>query len=145
MPGYIEAAPAWAYITAMSLAQVLGGMKRGALARCPHCNDAPLFYRYLKVQQTCTACGHDNGQYPADDGPAYFTILIIGHLFIAPLLFLPFVLEWPPQWVALTIIPPLLVLTLVLLPRIKGAVIGLQWGLREVEGRVPGQDETGSF
>src|SRR5690606_19273289 len=106
-------------MTAMSLSVVLGAMKRGALHRCPQCDEGPLFRRYLKVQETCTVCGHDNGQYPADDGPAYFTILIVGHLFVAPLLLFPFIVEWPAHWVVAATVPPLILLSLILLPLIK--------------------------
>ena len=52
----------------------------GIKCRCPNCGKGKLFRKYLKVQQHCAACGHDNAQYPADDGPAYFTMLIVGHL-----------------------------------------------------------------
>lgn len=124
----------------MALPLVLAGLKRGFLGRCPQCGKGRLLHSYLKVEALCPVCGHDNGQYPADDAPPYFTILLVGHLVVVPLLVLPFIITWPIQWVLATILPLLLVLTLVLLPRVKGAVIGLQWALREGGGRVPGQD-----
>jgi len=111
------------------------GMKRGALHRCPDCGEGRLFYRYLKVEKTCPACGHDNGQYPADDAPPYFTILIVGHLVVAPVLVFPFIVEWSPWAVLALLLPILAVLTLLLLPVVKGAVIGLQWALREKHAR----------
>ena len=103
------------------------GVKRGVLGRCPNCGDGPLFRAYLKVQATCPACGHDNAQYPADDAPAYLTILIVGHLVVAPLLAFSFILTWPIWLVVGTTLPALAILVLVLLPRIKGAVIGFHW------------------
>ncbi len=120
-------------------------MKRGIAFRCPHCGQGNLFRKYLKVQETCPVCGHDNGQYPADDGPAYFTILIVGHLFVAPLFLAPFILRWPLVWVAAVLVPAVMLVALFLLPRVKGAVIGLMWALREVEGRAPGQEESELF
>ncbi len=116
------------------------GIKRGLMHRCPHCGEGRLFRKYLKVQGSCDACGHDNAQYPADDGPAYFTILIVGHLVIVPLLLLPFVVEWPAVYVMLVTLPLIVVVTLLLLPRIKGAVIGLQWAIRESYKITHGQD-----
>ena len=107
------------------------GVKRGLQHRCPHCGEGKLFRKYLKVQSPCAACGHDNAQYPADDGPAYFTMLIIGHLVIAPVLIFPFIVEWPAEYVLLTTLPLLFAFTLWLLPHVKGAVIGLQWAIRE--------------
>lgn len=107
------------------------GVKRGLKHRCPNCGEGQLFRKYLKVQEQCAACGHDNAQYPADDGPAYFTMLIIGHVVIAPVLIFPFITEWPAHYVLLTTLPVLAAFTLWLLPRVKGAVIGLQWAIRE--------------
>ena len=116
-------------------------MKRGALFRCPHCGKGRLFRGFLKVEETCPACGHDNGQYPADDGPAYFTILIVGHVFVAPIVVVA--VGWSQLWLAAAVlVPAVMLIALWLLPRIKGAVIGLMWALREKEGRVPGQEET---
>ena len=113
------------------------GMKRGLLLRCPNCGHGKLYRKYLKVQD-CPACGHENSRYPADDAPPYFTILIIGHLVIAPMLFFHFILTWPVGWVIATTLPAIAILTLVLLPRVKGAVIGAQWAIHRIEGVVPG-------
>jgi len=64
---------------------------RGLRGRCPHCGEGRLFRSYLKVQSDCPGCGVDLTRYPADDGPAYFTILLVGHLVIVPILFIPYV------------------------------------------------------
>jgi uncharacterized protein (DUF983 family) len=54
---------------------------------------------------------------------------VVGHLVIGGLLGLERALA-PPTWVQLAIWLPLaLVSTLLLLPRIKGALVGLQWAL----------------
>jgi uncharacterized protein (DUF983 family) len=99
-------------------------LKRGLKGRCPVCGEGALFWRYLKVEPACPACGHDLAQYPADDGPAYFTILIVGHLIVAPILLFPFIWQAPLWLVIPATLLPLAGLTLLLLPRIKGAFIG---------------------
>ena len=66
----------------------------------------------------------------SDDAPPYFTILIVGHLVIAPLLFFPFIWQWPVGLVLSLVMPAVAILTLLLLPRVKGAVIGVMWALR---------------
>ena len=116
-------------------ASMLTGMKRGVRHRCPNCGEGRLYTRYLKVDLDCEVCGHDLGRYPADDGPAYFTILIIGHLVVAPLLLFPFIWKMSPVLVVPLTVLPLAALTLMLLPRVKGAVIGALWavGLRKAE------------
>ena len=119
----------------ISAPSFLTGLKRGVRHRCPNCGEGRLYSRYLKVDLDCEVCGHDLARYPADDGPAYFTILIIGHLFVAPLLFFPFIWKAPVALVVPLTVIPLGALTLVLLPRVKGAVIGALWAhkLRKAE------------
>src|SRR5580698_7164750 len=122
----------------MSQSNLFTGLVRGFAEHCPACGKGQLFGRYLKVASPCAACGHNNAQYPADDAPPYFTILIVGHLVIAPMLFLPFIWTAPIGWVLATTLPALGILTLLLLPRVKGAVIGAHWAIHRNEGVVPG-------
>jgi uncharacterized protein (DUF983 family) len=117
------------------------GLRRGFVGRCPNCGQGRLFRAYLKVQSPCQACGHDNAQYPSDDAPPYFTILIVGHVVIAPLVVLPVIWTFSPFLVMAVTLPVVGVLTLVLLPRVKGAVIGAHWAIHKAEGAVPGQDD----
>jgi uncharacterized protein (DUF983 family) len=106
------------------------GLTRGAKGRCPNCGEGHLFRGYLKVRPSCESCGHANGEYRADDGPAYFTVLLAGHLFVAPMLFLPFVRTWNPYLVAAMLLPPLALATLALLRVTKGGLIGVLWSTR---------------
>ena len=103
------------------------GFMRGLSGHCPNCGEGRLFAGYLKVEPRCEACGHDLSLYRADDGPAYFTILIVGHLIVAPLLCFSFIWTWNVWLVLLLTLPPILIATLLLLPRVKGAFIGGQW------------------
>ena len=105
-------------------------MLRGLRGRCPHCGTGRLFYRYLKVSPACEACGIDLDRYPSDDGPAYFTILLVGHLIIIPILLMPIVWQAPPAIIVPAVVVPLIALTLIILPRTKGAVIGLLYALK---------------
>ncbi|MBU0860895.1 MAG: DUF983 domain-containing protein, partial [Alphaproteobacteria bacterium] len=65
-----------------------------------------------------------------DDGPAYLTILIVGHL-LAPILIYSFV-EFRPDPLLLATIFTVgtVALSLFLLPRLKGLVVGIQWANR---------------
>lgn len=106
------------------------GVKRGLAYRCPNCGQGHLYIRYLKVSPACEVCGHALGEYRADDGPAYLTILLIGHLVIAPLFFFPVMWE-ASAWVIIPVaLTALTILTLIALPRIKGGFIGLLWSLK---------------
>lgn len=103
---------------------------RGLRQRCPCCGDGRLFGRYLKVEPACAVCAHPLQKYPADDGPAYLTILLVGHLIVAPLLIFPIVWEAPPYYSLPIILGALTGITLVALPRIKGLWIGLMYSLQ---------------
>lgn len=102
---------------------------RGWRRTCPACGGA-LYAGYLKVRSTCGQCGLGLDGHRADDAPPYFTILIIGHL-VVPGLLLTEQTWHPPAWVHYSIWLPLTVaLALWFLPRVKGALIGLQWAQR---------------
>ena len=109
-------------------------MLRGLKGRCPHCGQGKLFRSYLKVNETCPSCGHNLSKYPADDGPAYFTILIVGHLVVAPLLIFPVIWEASPAIVLPATLIPLAIVTLVLLHVTKGWFIGLLYALGVKQG-----------
>ena len=102
--------------------------------RCPACGEGKLFSRYLKVQPACSHCGLNLAKYPADDGPAYFTILIVGHLVVAPLLIFPVIWEASPVIVLPATLIPLAIVTLLLLHVTKGWFIGLLYALGVKQG-----------
>lgn len=105
-------------------------MKRGAMRRCPACGEGPIFQGYLKVRDHCPNCGEALYHQRADDGPAYFTILVVSHL-SAPLLLAIYLLYRPSTGTLIaTFLGGAAVLSLLLLPVFKGAFIGLQWAKR---------------
>lgn len=102
-------------------------LRRGWRRRCPACGRAAMLFRYLKVHDRCSACDLELHHQRADDAPPYFTITIVAHI-IMPALLISERLWHPPEWLHMTIwIPLTLGLTLFFLPRVKGALIGLQW------------------
>ena len=118
----------------------LAAMKRGFAHRCPNCGEGPLYRAYLKVVDECGSCGQALGKYRADDGPAYFTILLVGHLVIAPMLFLQWVWK-APVWLVLPLtLIPLAAVTLLLLPRVKGVLVGLLYSLGTTAEHAPASE-----
>ena len=102
-------------------------MWRGFRGRCPNCGKGRMFRAYLKVADQCPACGEALHHHQADDAPPYFTMMIVGHVIVAGVLAVE-VEYHPAMWLHLAIWLPLTVLlSLVLLPRIKGAIVGMQW------------------
>jgi uncharacterized protein (DUF983 family) len=97
---------------------------------CPNCGSGPLLRGYLKVRETCPVCGEELFHQRADDGPAYLTILIVGHI-LAPALLFTYNVWHPEPWTMATLFSVgTVALSLYLLPRLKGVMIGIQWAKR---------------
>jgi uncharacterized protein (DUF983 family) len=109
---------------------IVNAILRGLLRRCPNCGVGPALEGYLKVRAACPCCGEPLGHIRADDGPAYITVLLVGHIVVP----LSLVAEqrWQPPVVPHMIAAALLAALLVwrVLPRVKAAVLGLMWALR---------------
>lgn len=109
---------------------VAAAMMRAARCSCPACGNGQLFRKFLKVAETCPACGEELHHHRADDMPAYIVMSIVGHIVVGLVLWTEFRYGWP-TWLHLTLWLPLtVILTLALLQPIKGAIVGLQWALR---------------
>lgn len=107
---------------------------RGAIGRCPNCGKGKLFRRYLKPVEACSVCATKLGHIRADDGPAWATILIVGHILASLLLVVIPNSDWP-DGVSMIVWPLVaLVLALLVLPRAKGAFIGILW---RMDGEIP--------
>ena len=105
-------------------------MLRGWRRRCPNCGSGPMLRGYLKVRENCPVCGEALHHHRADDGPAYLTILIVGHV-MAPLILIAFTKLRPdPLTLAAVFSVGTVALSLFLLPRLKGALVALQWAKR---------------
>jgi len=106
-------------------------LRRGFAGRCPNCGKGPLFRAYLKVIPACPVCGEDLSHQRADDAPAYITMLIVGHFVVAGVLAGEEIWPRAPVWLAVLVWLWVTVgLSLVILPRVKGALVGYQWALR---------------
>lgn len=103
---------------------------RGWRRRCPACGEGALMDGFLTVADGCPACGTELHHHRADDGPAWATMLVTGHL-MAPLMLMVFLAFRPQAWVmALGFSVVFVALSLWLLPRLKGMFVGLQWAKR---------------
>lgn len=103
---------------------------RGWRMRCPNCGSGRMMQGYLSVRHACPECSEELHHHRADDGPAYLTILIVGHI-LGPLILWVFVEYRPDPWVLVAIFSAgTIALSLYLLPRLKGAFVALQWSRR---------------
>lgn len=114
---------------------------KGWRRKCPSCGNGPLLSGYLKVRNSCPVCREELHHHRADDGPAYLTILIVGHI-VAPLLLVVFTTWRPEPMVLFTIFAVgTIALSLYLLPRLKGVIVAFQWArMMHGFGRKPGDE-----
>lgn len=119
---------------------VLSALLRGAALKCPACGVGPMFRRYLKVADHCSHCGEALHHQRADDAPPYFTIAIVGHVVVGLMLAVEMAYR-PALWLHAALWVPLtLILSLLLLPSVKGTLVALQWALH-MHGFDPNSDE----
>jgi uncharacterized protein (DUF983 family) len=103
----------------------VASLMRGLRRLCPRCGEGKMFSGYLSVQHACAACGMEFEPLRSDDAPPYFTLFIVGHvmlsLYVAAWRFVEAPL-WAQAvfWCGLTA-----VMSLALLPFIKGGVMAV--------------------
>lgn len=108
-------------------------MKRGFVGKCPSCGKGALLSGYLKQHACCSNCHERTGDIRADDGPAWATILLVGHI-VSPIFFVFATRDASAAFLPFLIIAALVVtLSLILLPRMKGTFIGLIWAMHAGE------------
>ncbi len=100
---------------------------RGLMCRCPACGEGRMFRAFVKVADSCDACGEPLHHHRADDFPAYLTIVLIGHV-IVPLAMYVEIAFMPDYWVHAALWTPLvLLMSLASLQPLKGMIVALQW------------------
>ena len=105
----------------------------GLACRCPNCGKGPLFSGFLKVHQTCLACGFDLSAADSGDGPAVFIILVVGFISCFGLVITEINFN-PPVWVMLvTWLPFSGILSLALIRPFKGVMLAMQFHHRASE------------
>ena len=101
-------------------------IRAGLLCRCPNCGKGPLFSGFLKVVESCAACGFDFTRLNTGDGAAVFVMQVAGAPVVFGALFVQ--IAWsPPIWAMVAVALPLVAgLSLGLMRPGKGVMIALQ-------------------
>lgn len=113
----------------------------GVMCRCPNCGKGKLLHKYLRVIDACSNCGEKLSSARADDFPPYIAIFIVGHVLVGWMLHAEMSGPVDPMFYVWTMLPLAIVLPLIMLPSIKGAVIGLQWA-NYMYGFDPSREDT---
>ena len=109
---------------------IMSAVLRGARASCPNCGHSPLFRAYLKQVDACAHCHEPYKHIRADDGPAWLTILIVGHIVVGLALTLEMYAP-QPVWLSILLFCGMaLAMILAVLPRAKGMFIGAIWAMK---------------
>ena len=110
---------------------------RGFRGVCPGCGKGRLFKSYLVQAEACSACGEDFSDIHADDGPAWFVMVLTGAMVVPAAVALS-LHDVMPEWAAITTLLILAVaVTLLLLPRAKGLFIAILWRLKRDKATAP--------
>jgi len=107
------------------LSIIISGLAR----KCPNCGQGKAFSAYLKVKDRCGHCDEPLSVYPCDDGPAYLTMLLVGHIVIAPLFMSHLFFTMKTEILLPLMLGGIMALTLISLPFIKGAYLNWLWYL----------------
>ncbi len=104
---------------------------RGVCERCPKCGQGRIFQSYLKQNESCTVCGENLARFRADDGPAWLTILIVGHVVVPTAIYFS-MHDVLPDGIAISLLFALTIsVALLVLPRAKGVFISVLWLLAQ--------------
>ena len=98
---------------------------RGLRRLCPRCGQGRLFAGYLSVREACETCQMPFEPLRSDDAPPYFTLLIVGHVVVGLYMLLWRLIPLPEWGQALIWCSLTLVLSLTLLPFVKGGVMAV--------------------
>lgn len=116
---------------------------RGFKNRCPSCGEGKLLRGYTTPNETCSHCDLDFEPLRADDGPAWATILIAGHLAM-PFVF--WILEQQLNNTAVEIsasVAVIVALCAVILPRAKGMFMAVIWMMHVKKDKKNLSDDNG--
>jgi len=105
-------------------------MWRGFKRKCPNCGEGHMFQGYLKTVDHCEVCNQELSVHRADDGPAYLTILIVGHILGFAMHYMWVAFRPDPLVMAIVLTVACVGLSLYLLPRLKGMIVAIQWSKR---------------
>jgi len=94
----------------------LSSVQTGLRCACPRCGQGKLFTGLLKIRDRCEVCDFDFGRLNADDGPAFFIIVLYSAIILPLAAWFQFAFE-PPIWVHLVVWLPIIVVGAILLMR----------------------------
>lgn len=109
--------------------KVGAALMRGFIGRCPACGQGHVLKNYISPRMECEVCSENLARYLSADFAPYLVTFAIGLTF-TPLILVSTMVWDVPEALALSVgLMTALACALALLPRMKGAAIGLLWAL----------------
>lgn len=108
----------------------------GLKGRCPRCGTGDLFKGYMTLKPKCSACGLDYSFVDTGEGPAVLVMLFVGFLILGMALWLDAQVSMS-VWLHIIIwVPIAIILSLLLLRKMKAIMIALQYRHKAAEGKL---------
>lgn len=101
---------------------------RGLAGRCPNCGRGHLLSAYITPIPVCSVCNEDLSPYLTADFASYLVMFLVG-LFATPAVLVLSMKSGDSTWPIIGVAVVAIGAMLFLLPRAKGAGIGLLWAL----------------
>ena len=108
----------------------LRAMFNGARLRCPSCGEGRLYEEGLKAVNFCSHCEEELYHHRASRMAPWISAFLAAHVALITAAFVNWLFAPSLLWLALPALPLWAGLTLLMLPSVKGAVIGVQWATR---------------
>jgi uncharacterized protein (DUF983 family) len=102
-------------------------IRNGLRCKCPKCGKGKLFPGYIEQTAQCSVCGEPLDHYNVGLLLPFVVIMIVAHVLIFVMLEME-LHGTPSPLIYLAVLVPLsLIIPLLILPSVKGAIIGILW------------------
>ena len=101
--------------------------------RCPRCGEGSLYRNILTIREECSECGLSFREHDIGDGPAFFTITLLGFVVVGGMVAVEEI--WRPDyWAhAVFVLAAMAVLTPLSLRFFKSYLIALKYKLHNMD------------
>jgi uncharacterized protein (DUF983 family) len=102
-------------------------IRKGLRCKCPKCGKGKLYPRYIEQTAQCSVCGEPLDHYNVGLLLPFVVIMIVAHVLIFVMLEMELHGTPSPMIYLAVLVPLSLIIPLIILPSVKGAIIGILW------------------
>ncbi|MBC6982715.1 DUF983 domain-containing protein [Caulobacter sp. 17J80-11] len=123
----------------------LSPWKTGPACRCPRCGKGKLYKGFLTLAPSCSVCGLDFSFADPADGPAFFSMSIVGLVIMGLFAWVEVAYRPPIVFHLVGTLPLLVIGCLATLRPIKGWLVASQYYYKAEEGKFEHYGKHGPF